>query len=338
MGLDAFAAWLRRRVRRWSEQPVFRQRVRIRQLRCSFPGLLEAETEWRRALKRDLAGALHGRLQQLEESLRGVDKAVKGLAVAGRPEKLAAFRDRQRQLRDELAALVAVCPERQEREHARERWEAIRRASGLDKEEEALRGLLRESGRGSGSRGKAFERAAYDFARKKLAPRLGVTDIFKGMTFKGPDTELDMLLARADGTHAVVLAVIEAKRNANDLAHGYRQRRRNLRWLSGDAKAQATTYYRSGFFDRPYLHEGLVFDSSSFRNTSLFFLTRPGWIWGMSSQTFSRLSHRVATDVRFCWDPEYIESLRAWTVGLTGSLETPDLLLRDDLRLALLRP
>lgn len=227
--------------------------------------------------------------------------------------------------------------ERLWRLETRARLDELRDKSGLGEEESTLQALLRRSGQGSGRRGRAFEQAALEHAREELAPRLGADRILTGVTLGAVDTEFDLLLVRTTAERAVVLAAVEAKRNINDLAHGYRLRRRNLKWLAGGGKPQPTAYYRSGHFDRPFPHEGLLFDQLSFRQVELHLFTRPGWIWGLGSATLSRLNHRACSDVAFRWQDSYLRRLHQWTLAMTASVETPDLLRKPNLNLTLLQ-
>jgi len=106
-----------------------------------------------------------------------------------------------------------------------------------------------------------------------------------------------------------VLAVVEVKRNLNDLAHGFGLRQENLAWLTGDTAHYdpgqcRTTYFRSGHFDREAIHQqdgdSFVFARSSFSRfrrdpaaglflDRLCFITRAGTMWGVSTAALARL-------------------------------------------------
>jgi len=143
-----------------------------------------------------------------------------------------------------------------------------------------------------------------------------------------------------------VLAVVEVKRNINDLAHGFRQRQ-NLAWLNGntdkcDPGMYRTNRFRAGHFDGEALHresdEVFRFARHSLRRfrseraTGLFlsrfyFITRPGTLWGVSSAALARISSRIATDQR--WNPNsdsYLRNLLRWCQSLAEPKETPDVL------------
>jgi len=144
-----------------------------------------------------------------------------------------------------------------------------------------------------------------------------------------------------------VLALVEAKRNPNDLGHGFRRRQENLAWLTGDEAGYDPAAYRtrrfpSGHFDRAAVHERdgerHVLSRESFRRFArdpgtgmfldhLYLVTRPGAVWGLGAAALSRIAHRVATDER--WEPEsdaYLRRLLRWCRSLAHEVETPDVL------------
>jgi hypothetical protein len=150
-----------------------------------------------------------------------------------------------------------------------------------------------------------------------------------------------------DGLDGEVIAIVEAKRNIDDLAGGFRHRQRDLAWLTGirhryDADEFRTRTFPTGHFDRPAVHEQdgerIRIWPTSFRRhrrdpetrfhlDALYFITRPRPVWGLGSAALTRLSHRIATDER--WAPEnaaYIAELLRWVRGMADPIETPDVL------------
>lgn len=174
--------------------------------------------------------------------------------------------------------------------------------------------------------------------------------VLRGVTLGAARMEIDGLVVRESagpGEPLEVLAMVETKRNLNDLAHGFRHRQENLAWLTGDAAGYRPEMYRtrvftSGHFDRPAVHRQqgreFLFTRDSFRIfrrdsassqffDSLYLITRPGPMWGLSGAALNRLSHRISTDPR--WDlenPESMERLLNWCRRLTHPIETPDVL------------
>lgn len=310
---------------------MFVQRVRVRELRRGHPRLLELEAECRRAQAADEDSAVYGRLCAVHRDLVRSGKAIAGLTAAGKLEKAGIYQLRRAELLTEEAALVAASAERQALARIQSELRELRLSIGLDAEEAQVTQLARSAGKRSGRSGRSFEDVAAEFTQENLMT--GADRLLRGVTLGAVDTEFDQVLVRVDGEHALVIAVVEVKRNVNDLAHGLLLRRRNLLWLGGrreryDAARHRTSYYKSGHFDRPFVHEGLVLDASSFADpVKLWMITRGGTALGMHSGALSRLAYRVATDVEFSLgDGPYLARLRQWCGRLTGTFEAPEVL------------
>lgn len=326
-----FGSWLSRRLPHWQRDPLFAQRVRVRELRRAHPRLLALERECRQAQAADAASAVYGRLGAVHESLVRTAKAIAGLTAAGKLQKAAVYQQKRDELLAEEASLIAASPQRQTLARIQSELRTLRETIGLDQEEARVQQLARASGKRSTRSGSTFEDTAAEWARTHLMQ--GCDRILRQVTLGAVDTEFDQLLIKVDGDRALVLGAVEVKRNVNDLAHGFLLRRNNLLWLAGrrdryDPQLHRTSYYKSGHFDRPYEHDGLVFDASSFHQpVKLVLLTRPGPVLGMNSAALSRLAYRVATDVEFLLEDEaYLSKLREWADRLAGAFETPELL------------
>ena len=367
--VEGFRDWLTRQLASWQADPVFVQRVRIRELRRAHPWLHELERASRHAAAADTASTRFARLQQLEEELFRAGKALSGLSDAlarasaeKQPDlrrKLAAFQDRQRELREEQAALTRASPTRRELLRLQEELRRARELLGLERAEARLAELSLQQGQRTGRSGASFEELAVWQTWRYLVPELlGRKDagalqrlrLLRGVTLGAAGVELDQVVIRQPrhpGQPVEVLAVVEVKRNLNDLAHGFRLRQDNLAWFRGDtghydAARHRTRYFRSGHFDREAVHEEdgerFVFAPGSFRHfrrepgvgpylRRLCFITREGRLAGLSTSALSRLRHRVATDER--WQPEseaYLQELLRWWQSLAEPLETPDVL------------
>lgn len=173
--------------------------------------------------------------------------------------------------------------------------------------------------------------------------------VLQGVTLGAARMEIDQLLVRCSGDAdepVEVLALVEVKRNVNDLAHGFGLRQENLAWLTGDEarydpEAYRTSSFPEGRFDRAIHESGgerYVFDAGSFRRfrpdpatglllDGLYLVTRPGAIWGVASAALARIAYRVSTDER--WAPEneaYLRKLLEWCRSLAHGVETPDVL------------
>jgi hypothetical protein len=367
LDLPGFRAWLQRHLARWQNDPVFVQRCRIRDLRRAHPRLRVLEEARRQAADADEASPQSAVLRHLEWELRGADSALSGLTAAletatpeKRPaieEKLNGFRARRQTLEQEQAAAVGSSPQRQALLRLDAELARLRSATGVDQEEARLAALVRRRGQRSGQSGQAFERQALALTRTTLLPEFARGEealrrlaVLQGVTLGAARTEFDQLVIRRPqgrGRPVRVLAVVEAKRNLNDLAHGFRRRQENLAWLTGDTAgydpaAYRTRHFRSGQFDREAVHrqagETFLFAPGSFALfhrdpvTRFFlerlgFISRPGPLWGVSGPALARLGSRVATDED--WDPDsaaYLGELLGWCRALAEPVETPDVL------------
>ncbi len=364
LDLPAFRLWLDNHLARWQNDPVFAQRTRIRDLRRAHPRLRLLEQEQRRAAAADAASAVFPRLERLSRELIDTDRALSGLAAAlqeaepsRRPalqEKFDAFQGRRQALQEEQERLTASSPQRQALLQADEQLHQYRSSIGIEQEEAELERLLRQQGRRSGRAGGSFEELALRLTREVIVPDLvrggaaACLRILRGVTLGAARTEFDQLVIRPGrgGGPVEVLALVEAKRNINDLAHGFRQRQENLAWLTGstgsyEPAAYRTRHFRSGHFDREAIHEQdgerFLFSRESFHRfhrdpaglylPRLYFITRVGLLWGVSAAALSRIQFRVATEER--WDPgddTYLRRLLGWCRSLVETLETPDVL------------
>jgi len=366
LGLGDFCLWLTHQLAAWQSDPSFAQRVRIRELRRAEPRLHELERALRRATSADRASSQSERLQALEEELLRTGKALAGLEgalAAAAPEKqpalqhkLDAFQVRRQALREEQARLTHSSPARQELLRLQTELQQLREHMGLQTEEARLAELLQNQGRQSGRTGEAFETVALRLTWNVLVPELrGRTEakrlrVLRGVTLRAARTEIDQLVIRLPSRAerpVEVLALVEVKRNLNDLAHGFRLRQENLAWLRGDTEHYApgeyrTGYFRSGHFDREAVHEEdgerFVFTRESFRHfrrepgtgpylRRLCFITREGSLTGISAAALARIRHRVATDEH--WQPRseaHLRELLRWCQALAEPVETPDVL------------
>jgi hypothetical protein len=362
LGVGGFRGWLERHLARWARDPVFVQRTAIREIRRAHPRLRDLEAELRAAEAADRASLLGERLRRTERDLTGAEQAVAGLGDAleraaddRRPAlrlKLDGFRARWAGLQRELDELVRSSGERRALLRLRAELARLRAETGLDAQEARLRELLRERGRVSGRGGADFEELAAELARRHVVPELGGGEVrvLRGVTLGAARMELDQLLVRAaprPGEPVEVLALVEVKRGANDLAHGFRMRQENLAWLTCDEAGYEPAAYRTrsfpaGRFDRAAAHhadgEVHALGPGSFRRfrrdpasgfflDGLYLVTRDGPVWGLGSAALARVAHRVATDER--WDPAseaYLAGLLEWCRPLACAVETPDVL------------
>jgi hypothetical protein len=321
--LAGFRAWLGTRLESWYRDPVFRQRARIRDLRRQHPELLELEGAVRAARRALQESAEHPRVARLERDLHKATRAVQGLteALPEHPhveEKLAFFRVKRERLTGELREARGPLPALELQLHD------LNRRLGVAEEEAILAELLRSVGSQPGRKGRLFEQDALELSHRLLVPETKAEAVLTGVTLGAADTEFDQVLIQK-GDPVRVVAVVEVKRNPNDLARGWRKRRESLAWLQGtleDPGRFRTGSHPSGLFEKGS-HQGYRFDRSSFQDVEeLHLISRPGPLWGADARALARMAFRLSTDVRL----KVNEKFRQWCVDLTSPHETPDLL------------
>jgi len=157
--------------------------------------------------------------------------------------------------------------------------------------------LSSKGGDGRNSRGKNFESRARLLLEELLVPSIAdkygydkddvfiVQNMKLGMaSIKGTCSELDcMICVRSErpltldvkpkGTFCKVLAIIEVKRNPDDIGEAFAGYQQSLSWLSGikeayEPESWITKAYPNGHFSKPFMQdwngESLIFTSESF--------------------------------------------------------------------------
>lgn len=331
---DEFRAWLAQRIAEQASNEVFQQKCRIREtIRRHLPSLERRERLVRRARRayESLPAAETVRKQELEIS--GLRRAVEGLtrAVAqGRssPAKLAEYQHALAERSAWHRELSESVPERTRLVRAEASLDRLRDRIGLTQEEEKLHQLQRRRGQRADSLGSRFERVAAGAVDDVVMPQLrgdGVPLVhLRSATLGCARGEFDHLIVRTrqEPQSVEVLAMVETKRNPNDLVSGFVMRQENLAWLTGDATGYDPELYRTGTyltgaFDRPATHvehgRTFVFDRSSFQGfrrdpasgcflARLWFITAPRPLNGVTSLELSRVLHRVSMDPGFDLD------------------------------------
>ena len=343
MSLPAFRRWLQAQINRAAGRSLFRSRCRVREIERSHRrrlrnrGIRHAVAE--RAWQADEAFERHRRLSGRAESLQ---KAVEGLTAAvarddADPVKLQRFADELGQTRDQLQRLVATNAAARRLHRATDSLHRLRVEIGLHDARAEVTEAASDRGTAATQSGSDFERlsaaAVADWWLPHFAaradPPVAAEDliVLHGATLGCARGEFDHLIIDPTGGGQVVqvLAIVEAKRNVNDLPHGFRLRQENLAWLTGDrdaydAEQYRTTEFPTGHFDRPVVHrrgnEELRFDRRSFwrfnrsvpngpRIDGLCFVTEPRRLLGVSSAEWSKMMHHVATDERVRLTDDY---------------------------------
>lgn len=357
---EALLAWLLARIHERGADPCFVARCRIRDLRRAHRGVLahhDAVVAAAEAAYQD-CGCGPG-IEALQHRLHGIQRGIAGLTEAveqGRadPDKLAAFERNQDALREQLAQAEAGCAPHGALEAARAEAGACRLRIGLTALQRGLQRSQRERGRRAGRRGGCFEARVEAQVTARVLPHLqlgGLEPIcLRGVTLGCARGEFDLLVGGVDPHGWVeVLAMVESKRNINDLSHGFVQRQENLAWLTDDPRGFSperyrTARYRSGRFDRVAEHhqEGRTYQISpdSFRRfhrdpgcgdflSGLWLATEDRPLLGVSSGELQQILARVATDPAVeLHRPETLEPLCGWILELIHPLQAQDVLQR----------
>jgi hypothetical protein len=358
--LGEFREWLAARIAEQQHSPAFVQQCRVRELvRAHRDALHHHKDTVRRARLAYEASPQRDRLERLAARLAGLERAVDGLtrAVAegqADPRKLADFRAERDGTRVEFVALSHSLAERVQLDAAEAALDRLREEIGLAAAETELATLRRQRGGRLVKSGRRFEGIAEEAAWKLLVPALlpvpGPVVYLSGVTLGIARAELDgvFVAVPSQETEAVeVLALVEAKRNINDVGKGFRTRQENLAWLTGerggyDAEAYRTRTFAAGHFDRPAHHtqggRTYRFDPTSFRRFErdartgdflggLCFVVEDRPLVGIGTPQLGRLMHRLAADLDFDLHSDAtIRRYHAQVRAMSHGLQTRDVL------------
>ena len=355
---DGFRRWISALVESLKDDPVFSRRAAIRDLRRTN----RRKLRYRRGRISDAllayrdcgcADDVEAAARQLDQTQKAVD-GLRGAVAEGRadPDKLAAFEARLVEVDQRHAALLAKCNERERLDRARRSLDRFEIEIGLPDVQAELEDIQRNRGRRSSSGGRRFEDVSEALITKLVIPEFDRPVIcLSGLTLGCARGEFDHLLVTPPEGHkpVEVLAMVEAKRNINDLAHGFRLRQENLAWLRSDDTGfdpdqYRTSHYPAGRFDRPFDHEidGVTyrFDPSSFAGferhpatgdylRGLWFVTEARSLNGVSGGEREKISYKLATDrlIRFN-RPSSLDPLHDWVLDLIAPLQARGVLER----------
>lgn len=342
MSLPEFREWLQQRIQHASRSELFRGRCRIRSLEKQHRRRLQDRKRRLKAATADWkASPLFGEFQELIVRQRSLQKAVEGLTQAvaeGRADadKLQQFEQQLQQVSDRRKQILKSSAEAKRVQAAEASSKKLKSEIGLTEAIEDAVEDAAEIGAAASRSGDRFEVVSADAVQQCLRP------VFEAQLHNDPTAELITLhgatlgcargefdhllvISRGDDVAVEVLAVVEAKRNINDLPHGFRLRQENLAWFVNDAQGFDADQYRTsafpnGTFDRPVLHRHedrqLMFAPESFqrfattadcgyRLQGLCFVTERRRLLGMTSAELSRLMHVAATDPRVTLDDQF---------------------------------
>lgn len=360
-----FQKYLRRELEFKGKDPVFALRCEIRDLHKKHRSSLEKVLlRLNRARIEYEKSHLREQLEHLDWEIDGTRKAISGLSKSLedskktrkilRSEKKEAFEKKLQELMAEKNHLLSQFPEKEAFQEAEEELSHLKDQWGITPLERKLEGLLLAQGHSSSRAGDSFEEKSLKAVEEIILPQLagrvkGERHILSRVTLGCAKAELDYLVVeRKDpGAEVTVLAMVEVKRNINDVSWGFQMRQENLAWFGAfqgryNPEEYQTKIFRKGHFDRSASHkekgEEFLFTSSSFSLFSpdskrdyfvdhLYFITEERSLKGMTSGENSRLLYRISTDQNFDLENfSYIEGLLQWAREAISPFQTRDVL------------
>ena len=363
--------WLRQQIEHRGSDPVFVQRCVIRDLqKRHLARLVSLQCQLKQATANFAACPDQETIGQLEYSIKGCKEAVAGLEQAvskstgakrrSCQQKLAQYRHKLLAMQKEWQQLWEHTPEKRELQQAEAVLADFSKAIGLSDEQQKLETLLRQRGRRHSQSGSDFEQQVLSIVKERVIPwaqnHFGITtefepEILSRVRLGCARAEFDYLVVISDQQPQMpvqVLAVVEVKRNPNDLVNGFLHRQENLAWFTQTrsgypAESYRTNIFRHGHFDRPAQHaengRKYVFTHHSFVRfrqerhhgyflDGLFFITRSRPLLGMTSSEHSRLLYKISTDVHFDLDnDDYLERLWQWCQQVIADYQSKDVLM-----------
>lgn len=365
LDLAGFRVWLEDRISTAARQPLFAQRCLIRDLRRAHRRKLrdrERRLEAAEQAYRSLPAA--GQLEEWERTIADLEKAVAGLSEAvaqGRadPAKLAQFQSRLADARQTWQQLRGAVPERRRLERARDSLAAFSADIGLTAAERELQQIGAHRGKVAGRAGSRFEELSSLAIHQLVLPQVSADGpiVLHGVTWGCARGEFDQVICGRRGAESDrsqpqpdfsdVLAIVEAKRNINDLVHGFNLRQENLAWLAGDPRGHQPRLYRTdqfpdGRFEGTAIHQeygrDFLFDQQSFRRFQetddrgfrlhgLYFVSEQRPLVGATTAELSRILHRAATDPRLQISSDAgLRRFRKWALSVVAPFQTRDVL------------
>ena len=281
-------------------------------------------------------------LKNSEAAIQGISKALNNIEDTESPKYQALQLKLQAAQEKKVASEAASSHFYQSEawlalQQAQQAYQTFCDAIGLTEAQDQIKKRQMTQASKSHDSGFSFENDAVQCAHHLIIPRLiahqpsGSIPLLRSqirvltqVTLKSAQAELDAVIVRLPvrNDQAVkVLAVIEAKRNPNDIASGFITRQENLAWFSGDKKNYQTERYRTqhytqGHFEGTQWHkestdgQSYRFDPTSFslfqRDAEsqyfldrLYFVTMRRILNDLPSDQKGLLQHYLSADLRF---------------------------------------
>lgn len=368
--IQEFRTWLHSQWEQKQYDLVFVKRCEIRDVQKQYRDTLRSLRVACKQRQQEFESSPHfQRLEQLQREQNGTRQAIAGLEAAfashSGPKKqdiankLQEFLQKQVTLEREEQECLQATPAKHQLDLAEQNLAEFKTKIGLSSLEEELETLKKTNASRSQTAGVRFEDRCKMLVENHIIPQLeqagDIHDrqrvhVLSRVTLGAADTELDNLVVQVPENPeepVLVLALVEAKRNINDIASGFLMRQQNLGFLSGqpslyDPEKHKTQLYREGRFNREFIHQeqgrSFVFASSSFRLFSvapevgyimerLYFVSRNRSLWGLDSEEHSRLMYRISTDIDYNPESdEYLHLLLAWIRENSQPLQTRHIL------------
>eukprot|EP00743_Colponemidia_sp_Colp-15_P008041 GILK01008714.1.p1 GENE.GILK01008714.1~~GILK01008714.1.p1 ORF type:complete len:451 (-),score=79.76 GILK01008714.1:474-1826(-) len=255
---------------------------------------------------------------------------------------------------------------------ARDKYEQLRAELGITKMEAEKDHILVTQGHDRQSKGRLFEEICLPVIHEHIVPKYAEHDpvVLCNVSLRCPRGEFDMVIVKADDLpdglldqvskitgkddqqpmdaanntntntdsrqvykYATVLAMVEAKKNINDIADGFDIRQENLSFYTQDLTnydlaLYKNKYFRDGIFDKHVSHvqngTTYIFDHNSFKQFQrdpvsnlfldhLYFTSRFNELSPIRNGDFGRLQSRLASDPSIELDSdEYLDDLFEW--------------------------
>lgn len=357
LSLGEFRAWLTARLDEAGRRESFRRAVAIRDIRRAHRRRLRDRERRlaaaRAAFESSPAAVEHAAAENEAGDLRSAVAGLTQAVAAGRadPQKLNDFRKRLAAAEARLAE-AERSPECRRVARAEASLARLRAEIGLDDAEAERAAADRGRGQTATRSGDTFESAASAAIRQSVLPDLAGRNptVLHGVTLGCARGELDQVVVEAPAdpdSPVAVRAVVEAKRNVNDLSHGFRLRQENLAWFAGDASGYEPDRYRTAAYPDGHFAGGAThaeggrefrFTPASFapfatpdagphRLAGLYFVTTERPLLGVSSAELGMLLDRVLSDPLF--DPASDAKLRRFrtrALDLVADFQSEDVL------------
>lgn len=362
MTLPQFGEWIAARIEESSRHELFQLRCWIRDVRsANRRRLRDRENRLNAARLAYEHSSPFIDFQRISREVDSLSKGVAGLTEAVREgradaEKLQQFKEKLQHAHHRLEATESRLETAEKRrfDRAIASWNRLRNELGLADAEAKLEQSGDMVGTASMNAGERFETISSRAAKEIIIPSLGLSVnsaiILHGVTLGCPRGELDQVIVTIkDNGISHVHAVVEAKSNINDLAHGFRVRQENLAWFVGDTRGFDPQLYRSDRyaggrfggseiyhdeqgkryqFDQASFDAFRELDHESYRLRRLYFVTENRPLLGLGSGDLSRLMSRIATDYRMAnlSSRTALKNLREWLLEFVDPFQTSDVL------------